>query len=261
MKVNASTINQLSYCPRAVYLRDVLGVEAPPTPEQQTGLVGHAIRKELSLRQNKILKKAGDEKEVPGLLKTELEKIIADAPHIYKEKLTGVDYQKFVAELRPQLESEVTQLAEKISEMVDELGLKEAVKITTLWKVEYTIKSEELKLSGRVDKVMFDGFHIPVEIKTGEYADGVWEGDRQQVCAYSLLLEDKFGEKVPYGFVEYSKAYEQRPVINTEQLRRRTLDSRDKIIEILEGFVPEICPHRSGKKCDKCALKEECYMI
>jgi len=49
--------------------------------------------------------------------------------------------------------------------------------------------------------------------------------------------------------------------MTTEKLRREVINTRDSIIEILQGKIPEICPHGSGKKCEACGYRERCYEI
>lgn len=84
-----------------------------------------------------------------------------------------------------------------------------------------------------------------------------------QTCAYAMLLEDKFQLKEPilFGFVEYTKAQEKRPVMTTEKLRRKVIEARDEIIDIFHGNIPEICPHGNGKKCQSCCYRGQCYEI
>jgi CRISPR/Cas system-associated exonuclease Cas4 (RecB family) len=81
------------------------------------------------------------------------------------------------------------------------------------------------------------------------------------VCGYVLLCEEKFNQKIRYGYVEYTQICEKKPVLASEALRRKTLETRDKVLEIRNGLIPEICPHGSGRKCDACGLKEECYTV
>jgi CRISPR-associated exonuclease Cas4 len=233
-----------------------------PGIKKTKGLIGHAVRKELSLRQSKLIGKVSDSSEIEKYLAEELDNVLLDVPYIYKNLLEGMDYEKYILETRAEMLSEIKIINEKLKDVVDELGVKGALQYLTPWKVEYSIKSENLKLSGRIDKVMKQDNLIPVELKTSNPSeDGVWEGDRLQTCAYAMLLEDKFNEKINYGYVEYIKIHEQRPVMTTEQLRRRVINARDCVIEILEGKIPEICPHGSGKKCDACDFKDACYEI
>ncbi|MFH1787853.1 MAG: CRISPR-associated protein Cas4 [Candidatus Altiarchaeota archaeon] len=260
--IHVSNLSRYEFCPRTIYLKDVAGLTPAPSVEKEKGLVGHAIRKELSLRQAKVVGKISDAGELESFLLDELELILSDAPHIYREKLEVLDYDRYASELRPEIKREIKVLTKHLKAFIDEAGLKKAIKMITPVKVEYIIRSDELGLSGKIDKLMEDdGKMIPVEIKTGKVGEGVWTGDRIQVCGYVLLAEQEFGKHIPYGYVEYTRLCEKKPVLATEKLRRQVLEVRDKVADILNGAVPEICPHGSGKKCESCGLKEECYSI
>lgn len=263
MRVHVSALNQYSFCPRAVYLSQVLKLKPEPSLQKTKGILGHAIRKELSLRQGKLLGKVKTPGEIKAILLKELENILGDIPHIYKEKLPSFD-PEIISEIRPQILKEIDLMEKKLCAMVEQLGMEEALKEVTPWKVEFFLKSETLQFSGRIDKVMKKSkTYLPIEIKTGEPGDGVWEGDRLQTCAYVMLLEEKFQlEKIPFGFVEYTQIQEKRPVMTTEQVRRRVLYTRDEIISILnEESIPDINSHGSENKCKTCDFREKCYAI
>jgi len=261
MNINASDLSRFVFCPRAIYLTEVAGVKPKDTPEKNKGLVGHAIRKELSMRQAKVLKKASSEKDVKPLLTKEFEAVMLEAPAIYREKLYGIDVDKYFKLLHGQLTRELKSLENELSAMISEMGVARAVEYTTPWRVEYSARSDKLRLSGRIDKVFSRETHIPVEIKTGRTPENVWESDRIQVTAYVMLLEEKFDEKITHGFVEYTQQSQTRPVLASEKSRREVLRVRDEIIDILGGRVPEICEHGSGKKCEGCGLMKECYKL
>ena len=230
--------------------------------EREKGLVGHAVRRELSLRQAKIVGKVGKPEELVSQLEAELSIVLAEAPRIYREKLFVLDFNAYVAELEPELHAEIDLLSKNLAELIREVGLEGALEWITPEKVEHTFRSADLDLSGRVDKIMLeDGKHVPVEIKTGRASDGVWAGDRIQVAGYILLMEEEYGEHIPYGFVEYTRVCDRRPVLASEKLRRSVFETRDEIKKILGGDVPEVCPHGSGKKCESCGLKKECYKV
>jgi len=257
--VNVSGLRDFEFCPRAVYLKEFLKLTPELSPQQARGLVGHAIRKELSLRQSKLLKKIKHEDQLGLLLQSEFDCILDDLPYIYKEKLAGIELGKILGEIEEEINSEIGLISSKLAVLVKEQGLQQALKAVTPWKTEYPIRSEALNLTGIVDKIMQP--LSPVEIKTGKVGESVWEGDRMQLCAYGMLLEEKFQQEILQGFVEYTRVQEQRQVLLTERLRRRVLDTRDKVTEILSGNLPEICPHGNGKKCDACSFKKECYTI
>jgi len=261
VKVRVSALKEHEYCPRVIYLRDVMKIEPKPSPEKTKGLLGHAVRKELSLRQGKILRRASNINEIHDSIMQELKNILADVPFVYKEQLGTTPCQEYLTLMETEISNEIALMTNRLSVMVSEIGLEEALKLLTPWEVEYPIKSPALNLSGRIDKVMFQQHRYPVEIKTGEVSESVWDGDRMQTCAYAMLLEEKFMQKVPFGFVEYTRVQEQRPVLTTEQLRRDVLQTRDSVLEILDGKVPDICPHGSGRKCESCGYSDVCYTV
>lgn len=261
MKVHASDLSRHVFCPRAIYLTKVLGVEPKPTPKKSKGIVGHAIRKEISLRQAKVLRKASSAEDVRPLLAREFNAIMDEAPVIYREKLYGVDADKYFTLLLGQLETELKDLCEELTAMIEEMGLERAVEYATPWRVEYPVSSDSLNLSGRIDKVFKHKNHVPVEIKTGKTPERIWYGDRLQVTAYVMLLEEKFSEQINHGFVEYTQDQSTRPVLATEKTRRQVLSVRDEVIDVLAGNVPPACPHGSNRKCASCGLLEECQML
>jgi CRISPR-associated protein Cas4 len=234
-----------------------------PTAAQVRGLVSHAVRKELSIRQPRILESLSTERDIRVRLEFEVERILNDVPHIYRSTFAGVDAEPYLSEVRAEVVAELDAMVERMRLMVSELGVEESVRLLTPKWVEYSVKSDSLMLSGRIDKVMAQPSIVPVEIKTGSVPSSVWEGDRIQTCAYAMLLEDSFSLSKPieFGFVEYTRVGERRPVLTTEKLRREVIRIRDSVFEVLSGKLPDICPHGSGKKCVGCGYKEQCYDI
>jgi len=263
MPISASKLTEYLYCPRAVYLGEVLGFETEPTKEQEAGILGHAIRKELSLRQARILKRIKEPEELENRLESELKKILLELPVIYKEKLGEIDIAETLPQIEDEIAEELKRLTKSLEGMMSEMGIQEALTYLTPWKVEYSMLSSELEISGRVDKIYREPDIRPSDIKTGEPPeDGIWEGDRLQVAAYALLIEDRFEEPVNHGYVEYSRTAERRPLIVTEKLRRQVLYTRDAVLDIIEGIeVPDVCPHGQTNKCKNCGHREKCYEV
>jgi CRISPR-associated protein Cas4 len=263
MRVQVSTLNQYSFCPRGVYLSKILKLKPEFSPERSRGLISHAVRKELSIRQSKLLSRVQDIEDLDSALVEELDKILGETPYIYVDLLGETEYDIHIPELRSEILNEIGLIGKKLRLMVEDMGLENALRTITPWRVEYTVRSKKLGLSGRIDKVMRNPSYTPVEIKTSSIPEGIWEGDRLQTCAYAMLLEYKLRLREPilFGFVEYTKAQEKRPVMTTEKLRRRVIETRDEIIDIFNGEVPEICPHGSGKKCQGCCYRDKCYDI
>jgi CRISPR-associated exonuclease Cas4 len=256
----ASDLNRFIYCPRQVYLANVLGLEGVQTLEMGRGLVGHAVRRELSMRHRRLLERMRSAEDLDGLLRRELDAVLADIPFIFAEKWSA-GYGMFIPELKEEMLSEAKRLGDELSAMAEEMGFERALEYVTPWKTEYAIASEKLGLRGRIDKLMKAPGFVPVEIKTGAVSELSWEGDRVQLCAYGMLLEDKFGKRVSHGFIEYTRVQERRPVLFTEKLRRQVIHIRDEVEEISAGKVPTVCPHGQPKKCESCSLSRICYLV
>ncbi len=261
MNIRVSDLNAYCFCPRGIYLSKVLKIKQGFSIPRSIGLISHSVRRELSIRQPILLEKMSCVNDINMILECELDNILSDALHMHRGMLDDVEYNIPFEKIRLELLSEIRIMRDKLTSMIEEIGLEEAIRHITPWMVEYPVKSDTLKLSGRIDKVMKDPGYVPVEIKTGSAPSCIWNGDRIQICAYILLLEDtlKLNKRIPFGFVEYTQIQQRRPVMATEGLRGEVIHKRDKIIEILEGFVPDACAHGSERKCMSCGYKEQCY--
>jgi CRISPR-associated exonuclease Cas4 len=258
--IRASDLNRFVYCPRSIYLADVLGVEPERSFEFCMGVVGHAVRRELNLRQARLLSGVHSVEDADAVLSREVDGILADLPRISAENWIA-DYSVFLPVLRAELSAELEALKSELSAMEEDMGFDEALAYLTPKRIDCALRSESLNLSGRVDKVLDRGFPAPVDVKTGAVSEYARDGDAVQLCAYGMLLEDESDLGIPYGFIEYARTCERRPVMFTEKLRGKVIQARDSVAEILSGAVPTVCPHGEPKKCAACNFKERCYEI
>jgi CRISPR-associated protein Cas4 len=258
--INVSDLGRFVYCPRAVYLTSVLGIEYPKTPDMGKGLVGHWARRELSMRQARIIKRMETVLEVDDMLHTELEAIFMDLPFIFAAEWSG-EFERFIPAIKAEMSVELDLLRDELSAMVEDMGFDQALAHLTPWKTEYSVKSRKLNLSGRVDKVMKAESIVPVDIKTGKPPKHVWEGDRIQLCAYGMLLEEAFEQKSAFGIIEYARTSESAQVTFNEKTRRQVINTRDELVQVMEGEAVSVCPHGEPKKCEACSLRQRCYLV
>ena len=203
----------------------------------------------------------GDVNDIPSLISALRDELDSVFDCIWK------NYPLVCSEEASKVKSEVVTdlgaFSERLSYIAEDIGFERALRKMTPWKVDYAISSGNLYLNGRIDKVMKESIYYPVEIKTCSPPESVWEGDRLQVCAYGILLEEDLmlKKKIPYGFVEYARIPEMRPVMYTDALRKSVTDTRDAVFGLLDGVVPDICPHGNGRKCESCGYSKRCYEI
>jgi CRISPR/Cas system-associated exonuclease Cas4 (RecB family) len=264
--IPVSAYGEYSYCPRSLYLSLRLRLEKDASPERARELLGAAVRKELNLRQPRMLEGLSSPDALEDALISVLETLLADFPRKCKD-LAAYDaaiLQKCAFDLRPELLGEIEVMRDRLAYMIDSAGIDGVIRRIEPWKTELFVKSESLGLSGRIDKVMKEKkTYYPADIKTREYPGSPWEEDRIQACAYCMLLEESFGGnvKVPYGFLEYVRSQERIPVMNTPKLKEETLMLHDEIVEVLCGDIPDVCSHGNSKKCESCGFAGKCFDI
>jgi len=248
------------YCPRAVYITLVLQVKEGRTAELDAARVGHMVRKELSLRQSRTLPSVGSVVEAESAFAAELKSIIGDAPRIFRREWHE-GYGAHLPRIADEVRGEITNLAEELDAMAEDMGFEEAVRHITPLAIDCRLASESLRLEGVVDKIMRYDTLVPVDVKTKGPPASSWTEDRIQLCAYGMLLEESSGAEVKYGLLDYVRQARRQPVPFTESLRAATLESRDGVEAILDGEIPEVCPHGEPERCRPCTLSGVCYRI
>ena len=132
-------------------------------------------------------------------------------------------------------------------------------KLTPKIESEMRLDVPDSKLKGIIDQVsVYPNEVVPVELKTGKApVRGVWPGNKLQIGAYMLMLENK-GHNVSEGFVKYLDLNESRQVIMNPFLKKDIFGKRDSVIDLLKSKdLPVICENKN--KCAACSLKKWCY--
>jgi CRISPR/Cas system-associated exonuclease Cas4 (RecB family) len=252
-----SDLRRFMFCPRAVYLVRVLGLAQQVSVEAARAAVSCFLRRRISLSQDRALARAGSAGGILSSLHLELDNAASD---VLLELDGGLSELAALVlpEVRLDVLSELGLLAGELEAMVDDLGFDQALEYVRPSKLEHLMHSPALGLSGRVDKIMRHELAYPVQVRTGDF---FWDGDGVQLCAYGLLLEEESGQRVPYGFVDYVRSLELRPVLFSQGLRDRVFQVRDEVEDILGGAVPDVCCHGQVRKCAGCGLENQCFLF
>ena len=244
------------FCQRKIYLKRVLKLKEPPTQPMIKGMLKHKVFD--IFNKNEIV------------IVSSITNPISDSEikHLYQENFTKITQETFsnyrnMAESFGITYSEILQSILKIARKEIELrihSIQETIKKgyfgKELWRnlkpkyqTEFEVISEELGLKGRIDRVKFAEEIVPYEIKTREE---IYESDKLQLAAYSLLLESEFNKKINLGVVEVENKQEE--ILISEELKSKVLEIADKIRNMKEAEFPS-----SFSKCEKCRLKQECF--
>ncbi|MBU0667221.1 MAG: CRISPR-associated protein Cas4 [Nanoarchaeota archaeon] len=265
--IPVSFLSSYEFCPRKLFLERVLKLESASDKTVIKIDVKHEVLKLINDKEEEIvtsIKKRPAYSQVRDLYKDKYADILRSAISIYKPKLLEVNISLIdtFKSLWPVVLREAKTRCENLFEFI----AKNEVYGESLWnllspkiKSKYDVESENLGLKGVIDQIkIYPDRIIPIDIKNGSApSTGVWSGQKLQVCAYIMILED-MGEVVGDGFVNYIDHDIIRPVPINPFLRNHVLETRDSIKRLFdEKKIPDFCENKN--KCKTCSLKENCY--
>jgi CRISPR/Cas system-associated exonuclease Cas4 (RecB family) len=162
-----------------------------------------------------------------------------------------------ISDLRTRLKIEETARMARFEYLSAHMDIEDALNSSGLpIFIESSFHSSKLGLVGKIDSILFiDGKRIPLDYKC---PDQMPEDRRYdvQLGVYSMLLEEKYGEPVPYGIIYDSKHFQNINVPITDELKNEIIQTREIHISIIQGNRPQANP--SAKRCPKCAYKRSC---
>jgi CRISPR-associated exonuclease Cas4 len=179
------------------------------------------------------------EADLEGQLRESLARLELELPLIYEIK------QEELAPACRELETKIAEIAKGLSHQLD---------LILPSSVEVDLRSEKLRLSGRLDRLA-PGC-TPSLIRTGQAPEeGVWRKDRLMLAGYSLLLAETHGKRIDRGLVEYPRFGLVRPVQIHSIDKARVLRIRDRVRLIREGQLPD---RPEDSRCIDCRTRELC---
>ncbi len=122
---------------------------------------------------------------------------------------------------------------------------------------EVKFYSDKLKLTGLLDMVLLSsGEAIPVEYKNS-LAGRVGEDHKLQLCAYALLIEERWQVPVKRAFVHFIQLKRSVRVKLDTALRAKTLQRLEDIGKMVTGeTMPDATPVRA--RCTDCEMRNFC---
>jgi CRISPR-associated exonuclease Cas4 len=133
---------------------------------------------------------------------------------------------------------------------------------TTRWQpVERPLFSRSYRLTGRPDYLVQHkrDVLIPVEVKSGRVpSSGPYKSHILQLASYCLLVEEKYGERPPYGIIVYAAEGDQAYEIDYNSALR------DKLLAILDEMENAFekgdasRDHNEASRCRACNYQASC---
>lgn len=249
--VKVSEIVTCLNCPRQLYFS--LQNNESKESKKSTAYITHLFLRELNLRIPLLL---NSNCNLLDELKKALDTVAEEITLIYRNNLIDVDDAQ-ITQAKNAAGAHLQNILSGLKNSIDKYGKERLHQLITPWKQEQELRSQKYLLAGRLDKIIqLEKEIIPSIIKTGNPPEyGVWQPDRVQLTAYSILVEENYQAVIKRGFVEYARSGALREVAIKHHDRRRVLRIRDEVLEIKKGTIPRRI--ESGE-CNFCMYKTKC---
>ena len=257
--VNVTDITAYLYCPRKVYLKLVKKIKEPPNKKMISGFLKHKIFDIFNKNESAIVSSISnnlEKEEIKKIYLINLTKITQEVLITYSNMASSfsINSQELTKDVLKFMEREINLRVESIKKTLDLgfLGKELWRNLQPKYLTEFEIISQELGLKGRVDRIKFEQEILPYELKTRQE---IYEGDKLQLTAYSLLLEQEFGKKIEKGIIESSNS--EKEIEITEELKSKVFEVAEKI----RNMILEPPFHSNFNKCRECKLRKECFEL
>lgn len=260
--VSVTDLCALRFCPRALYLRLVLGFREPAKPVMVLGSIRHKVFEEANKVEEALVRgvEAGvGRQDVLASFESVYADVLKRGVSAFSSDLQrlGILQSDVSAQLSPAVLEQARQRADEVLSFSSKTGLFGG----QLWdglspKIisELYVASERLHLKARVDRVeVYGSEYVPVEIKTGRApSEGVWPDHRLQLSAYMLLLGEKYNSSIKEGIVRYVSSNQQRQVVMNPFMEYEVKGAVNDVFALMENKdIPNVC----GKGyCTVCQL-------
>ncbi|MGF7117083.1 CRISPR-associated protein Cas4 [Methanobacterium oryzae] len=264
--ISVSSISEYVYCPAKMYLKYTQDNSAQ-TQEMIAGKISQEIRRgyeEITKRNIWNIKENVEIDDIFGILFDEIPQFIENTSNKYYKMdiIDPTNLDELCVNLNENFKLESQFMALKIKSILNNTkkrGMEIAEMFYPQSLLEFSLKNEELNLSGKVDKIeIINGIYYPIETKTGiPPGSGVWLADALQIAAYAILIDYELNKEVLVGFIDYIKIGERRPVVINSILHNKLFGVLDSINGMFEKQeMPEFKIFRN--KCEKCEYNEIC---
>jgi len=252
--VNVSELLLYLRCPRQVYYTR-RGHELMSAAT--SSYIEHMLVKELALAYHDVINGCTSNNEIIfKQLETEFSRVAGDIELIHSIELMNADTE-LVKNAKTTVHGYLEEIGVNLVSAVTQPGDEAFRSCITPIRTEPVLHSKRLGLTGIPSKlVCVDNTMMPSVIKTGNRPEnGVWKNDRLHIAALAILVEEKYGNPVAYGFVEYARYGLVRKVKIRADDRRQVLKIRNRVVKIKDGVMPE---RKKSSLCDKCSFSQMC---
>lgn len=254
--ISVSDITAYLYCPRKLWLSKTQGIREPPNRAMILGKIKHRALELFNILERDFIiniAKKLDKEEIEFIYQEIMRNSALKAFQENAElaERLSLNVTTFLAEFLPLTDNEIKiRISPLLKAMQYYSGREIWENLSPKYKVELALLSDELGIKGRIDRVSFAENILPFELKT-RGREEVYKGDKIQLAAYALLLEEKYKLPVNLGIVEAGN--KKQEISLTKELKDEVLEIAEKVRNLQEEFPSNFA------KCKTCFFKEECF--
>jgi len=258
--INVTDITSYLYCPRKLWLKIAKKIKEPPNEKMILGFLKHKVFDIFNKNEQLIVSSIQEnlsKEQVFSLYQKHITEITKEIISTYSNMIKSfyINPEELLNETLKFLEKDIKLRVKAIEKILHLYKGKELWRnLKPKYLTEFEIISSNLGLKGRIDRIKLEDEIIPYEIKTRE---NIYEEDKIQLAAYSLLLEDEFGKKIEKGIIESGKQEEE--VLITQELKNKVLEIAEIIRKIELGEEPQL--PSNFNKCENCRARQDCFEL
>jgi len=267
--LNVTDLSSYLYCPRQLYLKNIIKIPPPPKDVMLKGTIKHSVIEKLDQIEKQIVKnitKPLEKDQIKNIYEKNYKSIFLRILEKYNKSLLNfeIDPNLFFETSWPIYEREAKFRAYTVFDFINEtklVGEELWDNIEPKFISELKIISKDLRLKGKIDKLeMYKNKIIPVEMKSGKMPQtGVWPSNKIQLIAYCFLTQEHFNKPVKEGYIHYLDHQEKRKITLNPFSKIELLNIRDLIFKMLDQKQPP--ETLNNNKCEHCQLKEQCHSL
>lgn len=257
--INVTELTEYLYCPRKLYIKKTLGLKEPFTKAMLQGKLKHDILDLFNKNESSLVSGIIEKINLENLSLLYQNLLRAITIEVFRKNWRALEtyeinknefYQNFFNNIKEDINLRISSI---LKNQENFLGKELWNNLNPKYLTELKIESEVLDLKGRIDRVEFSDEIIPYEVKNRE---DIFESDRIQLAAYSLLLKEEFNRDIKKGIIKTKTKTEE--IIIDDELKNKVLYLIEQVKKISET-KPEILSN--FKKCSSCPFRDKCLEI
>lgn len=253
--LSVSALSSYVFCPNQFYQVYVLKEKVKDNKAMLLGSIKHKIFDFLSQHEFSLISSIKSDTDLSYHFQSFLKSAARKSIITYRKKilsfgLSPVDVFRSCSSL---IAFETSSIVSRVKPHFDKglSGMALFDAISPKIKPEYSIKSINLGLKGRIDQLACFGDRlVPIELKSGTPPiEGVWDYHKIQAVSYALLLSDVFKTDVNSCVIHYVDHDRKHEIVVDSAVRDWVLSIRDSCLALFDEKQP---PKGCGK-CDFCS--------